>query len=315
MSVVEVLQVGPYPPWIEENLNARFTMRRYFAADDKAAFLARHGGAIRAIATRGDLGADAALIAALPNLEIISVFGVGYDAVDVAAAHARGIHVTNTPDVLTGDVADFAVALLLALARDVPRAENWLKAGNWPRGNGFRLTTRVHGRRAGILGLGRIGTAIARRLEGFDMKIAYGAHAPKAHARDWEFIRDPVDLARRSDFLVVAAAATAETRHVVNGPVLEALGPDGMLVNISRASNIDEGALLDALEGGGIKGAALDVFDGEPEVDPRFLALDNVVLAPHMASGTIETRKAMGDLVLANLVAHFDGKPLITPVP
>ena len=172
----------------------------------------------------------------------------------------------------------------------------------------------MHGRRAGILGLGRIGYEVAKRLAGFDMDIAYSDTGPKDFARDWTFVADPVALAERSDFLFVTLAASAETRHIVGRKVIEALGPDGMLINISRASNIDENALLDALEARTLGSAALDVFEGEPNLNPRFLALDNVLLQPHMASGTVETRKAMGQLVFDNLSAHFDGRPLPTPV-
>lgn len=314
MSKIELLQVGPYPLWDEERLNARFAMHRYFEAADKAAFLAAHGGNIRGIATRGELGADRALMAALPKLEIVSVYGVGYDAVDLAAARERGIRVTNTPDVLTKDVADLGVAMMLAQARGMVGGEAWVRSGDWAKRGLYPLKRRVHGMRAGILGLGRIGYEVARRLAGFDMEIAYSDTGPKDFAGDWTFVADPVALAARSDFLFVTLAASAATRHIVGRRVIEALGPDGMLINISRASNVDEAALLDALETKALGSAALDVFEGEPNLNPRFLALDNVLLQPHMASGTVETRKAMGALVFDNLSAHFEGRPLPTPV-
>lgn len=314
MSKIEILQVGPYPAWDEERLNASFTMHPYFQASDKAAFLAKHGGGIRGIATRGELGASRAMIEALPKLEIISVYGVGYDAVDLSAARERGIRVTNTPDVLTKDVADLGVAMMLAQARGVIGGETWVKSGDWAKKGLYPLKTRVHGKRAGVLGLGRIGFEVARRLAGFDLEVAYSDTGPKDYAKDWTFVADPVELAARSDFLFVTLSASAETRHIVGRKVLEALGPEGMLINISRASNIDEEALLDALEARSLGSAALDVFEGEPNLNPRFLALDNVLLQPHMASGTVETRKAMGALVFDNLSAHFDGRALPTAV-
>ncbi|KOF14015.1 2-hydroxyacid dehydrogenase [Ensifer adhaerens] len=314
MSKIEILQVGPYPAWDEERLNASFTMHPYFQASDKAAFLAKHGGGIRGIATRGELGASRAMIEALPKLEIISVYGVGYDAVDLSAARERGIRVTNTPDVLTKDVADLGVAMMLAQARGVIGGETWVKSGDWAKKGLYPLKTRVHGKRAGVLGLGRIGFEVARRLAGFDLEVAYSDTGPKDYAKDWTFVADPVELAARSDFLFVTLAASVETRHIVGRKVLEALGPEGMLINISRASNIDEEALLDALEARSLGSAALDVFEGEPNLNPRFLALDNVLLQPHMASGTVETRKAMGALVFDNLSAHFDGRALPTAV-
>jgi lactate dehydrogenase-like 2-hydroxyacid dehydrogenase len=309
-----ILQTGPYPDWDQEPIDAAYEALRLFEAGDRAALLAARGPEVRAIATRGDLGADRALIGACPNLELIAVYGVGYDAVDLAACRERGIRVTNTPDVLTGDVADLAVAMMLCLARGVVGADAWVRDGSWAAKGMYPLRRRAFGRRAGILGLGRIGFEIGRRLAAFDMEIAYSARAPKAHARDWTFIPDPVALARQSDVLVVALAATPETRHIVGREVIEAVGPEGMIVNISRAANIDEEALIAALGDGRLGGAALDVFEGEPALDPRFLGLPNVLLQPHHASGTVETRRAMGQLMRDNLAAHFAGRPLPTPV-
>ena len=314
MSKPHLLQVGPYPEWDQIPLDEAFTVHRYFEAADKAAFLAEVGPQIRGIATRGELGANAEMIAACPNLEVISVYGVGYDAVDLNAAKARGIRVTNTPDVLTNDVADLGVAMMLVQSRGMIGAETWVKDGSWAAKGLYPLKRRVWGRKAGVLGLGRIGYEVAKRLAGFDMEIAYSDVSAKDYASQWEFIQDPVALAARSDFLFVTLAASAATRHIVGPKVIEALGPEGMLINISRASNIDEEALLNALESGKLGSAALDVFEGEPKLNPRFLKLDNVLLQPHHASGTIETRKAMGQLVRDNLTAHFAGKPLPTPV-
>lgn len=313
MSKVEILQMGPYSERDEKMLEEEFKVHRYFDQKDKAAFINEHGNSIKAIATRGDLGADKALIDLLPNLEVISIYGVGFDAVDIEAAKERGVRVTNTPDVLTKDVADLAVAMMLALGRRVNEAADWSRS-DWANKGMFPLTRRVHGKRAGVLGLGRIGYEIARRLQGFDMDISYSARAAHELDEDWKFIADPVELAKNSDVLFVSLAASKQTHHIVNKQVMDALGPEGMVINISRASNIDEIALLDALEAKTLGSAALDVFEGEPDINPRFLELDNVLLQPHHGSGTVETREAMGDLVFENLKAHFDGKELPTPV-
>lgn len=314
MTKPSVLQVGAYPDWDQVPLEESFTMHRYFEASDKARFLADVGPNARGIATRGDLGADRSMIDACPNLEVISVYGVGYDAVDLSACEQRGIRVTNTPDVLTKDVADLGVAMMLAQTRGILGAEQWVRNGNWVSRGSYPLTSRVWGKRAGVLGLGRIGHELAKRLAGFDMDIAYCDVAAKDFAPDWTFIADPVALAQHVDVLFVTLAASEATRHIVNRDVIEAVGHDGMIVNISRAANIDEEALLDALESGALGSAALDVFEGEPALNPRFLKLPNVLLQPHHASGTVETRKAMGKLVRDNLSAHFSGQPLLTPV-
>ena len=314
MAKPVVLQMGAYPEWDMGPLTERFDLHTYFAAEDKAALLALVGPQVRAIATRGDLGASAAVIAACPKLEIIAVNGVGYDAVDLAACHARGIKVTNTPDVLNGECADIAVGMALALTRGMVPAEAWARSGDWAKKGAFPLQRRFWGQRAGILGLGRIGMEVGKRLAGFGMKISYLARSPKNAPADWTFVADPVALAKASDFLFVTALANASTRHIVSRAVIEALGPQGMLINISRAQNVDELALLDALESGRLGSAALDVFEGEPKLNPRFTSLQNVLLQPHVGSGTVETRKAMGKLVLDNLTAHFAGRPLLTEV-
>ena len=314
MDKPPILQVGPYPQWDQEPLDAAFQVHRYFEAADKAKLLAEIGPAIKAIATRGELGANRGMIEACPNLELISVYGVGFDAVDLQACRERGIRVTNTPDVLTNDVADLGVAMMLCQSRGMIGAETWVRDGSWAEKGLYPLKRRVWGRCAGVLGLGRIGFEVAKRLKGFDLQIAYSDVEAKPYASDMRFVADPIELARQSDFLFVTLAASAATRHIVGRDVIEALGPEGMLINISRASNIDEEALLEALETGKLGSAALDVFEGEPKLNPRFLALDNVLLQPHHASGTIETRKAMGQLVRDNLAAHFAGQPLPTPV-
>ena len=314
MTKPHILQIGSYPDWDQGPLDDAFVCHRYFEAGDKAAFLADVGPKVRAIATRGDLGATKAVIDSCPQLELISVYGVGYDSVDLDACRARGIHVTNTPDVLSEDCADLGVAMMLCAARGIVGADAWVRGGSWATKGGYPLQRRVWGKRAGVLGLGRIGRAVAKRLQGFGMDIAYSARSAKPVPGDWAYIADPVALAARSDFLFVTLSASAETRHIVDAAVIAALGPQGMLINLSRAGNIDEAALLDALETGMLGSAALDVFEGEPALDPRFAFLPNVLLQPHHASGTFETRQAMGKLVRDNLLAHFAGQPLLTPV-
>lgn len=314
MSKPIILQVGPYPDWDQQPLDEAFDVKRLFDVPDPASIIASFGPTARGIATRGELGADAALINACPNLEVISVYGVGYDAVDTALCQQKGIRVTNTPDVLTGDVADLGVAMMLCQSRGMIGAEAWVRDGKWASNGLYDLKRRVFGRKAGILGLGRIGFEVGKRLAGFDMDIAYTDVAPKDYAPDWTFVPDANALAEHADFLFVTLAASAETRHIVNREIIELVGPEGMIINISRAPNIDEDALITALSSGALGSAALDVFEGEPALDPRFLELPNVLLQPHHASGTIETRKAMGQLMRDNLTAHFAGQPLLTPV-
>ena len=314
MSKPIILQVGPYPDWDQEPLDTAFDMKRLFEAEDADNFLAEHGPNVVGIATRGELGASAEMLAACPKCEIVSVYGVGFDAVNIDVCKERGIRVTNTPDVLTGDVADLGVAMMLSQSRGMIGAEKWVQSGEWAEKGLYPLKRRVFGRKAGVLGLGRIGFEVAKRLAGFDMDIAYSDISAKDYAPDWTFMADPMELAKHADFLFVTLAASADTRHIVNKDFIEAVGPEGMIINISRASNIDEEALIEALKSGTLGSAALDVFEGEPALDPRFLDLDNVLLQPHHASGTIETRKAMGKLVRDNLTAHFAGDPLPTAV-
>lgn len=307
----EILQLCPLIPDLERELAERFTVHRYFEIADHTAFLAEKGGDIRAVVTGGHIGLPADPGASLPALEIVAINGVGFDKVDLAQARERGFRVSNTPDVLTADVADLALGLIIAQARQLPRADNHVRNGRWLSGD-MGLATRVSGRRYGIFGLGRIGLAIARRLEGFDADISYSAR----NRRDVPYTyHDSIEaLAANCDVLVIAAAATPDTRHVVNAKVLEALGPKGTLVNVARGSLVDEKALVEALQQGKIGGAALDVFEDEPRVPEALFEFENVVLAPHVGSGTHQTRRAMADLVLANLDAHFAGKPLPTPV-
>jgi lactate dehydrogenase-like 2-hydroxyacid dehydrogenase len=310
--VIDVLMIGPYPEWDMEDLEARYRVHRLWEAEDKEAFISGKADAIRAIATRGELGAGAALMARLPKLEIVSCYGVGTDAIDLAHARENGIRVTNTPDVLTEDVADIGIGLALAVSRQIPQADAYVRDGKWRTGN-MHLVTRFHGKKIGVVGMGRVGAALARRAAAFDCAISYFDIAARADL-PYSFVGDLVELARGSEFLIVTLSGGENTKNIIDADVLSALGKDGFLVNVSRGSTVDETALLDALEAGIIRGAGLDVFWNEPAIDRRFLKLSNVVLQPHHASGTIETRRAMGQLVRDNLTAHFSGQPLLTPV-
>ncbi len=306
-----LLMCGPYPAADTQALEATYTVHKLWEHVG-AALPPEQAAQVRAIATRGDLGASATLIGQLPALEIISCYGVGTDAIDLAAARARGIQVTNTPDVLTGDVADLAVGLALAAMRRIPAGDAYVRSGAWSK-QAMGLVTRLHGKRVGVVGLGRIGQAVARRLAGFDVELAYFARAARPDCAH-RYFSSVTELARWSDLLVVTLAGGPSTKDIINAEVLNALGEQGWLVNVSRGSTVDEPALLLALEQGRIAGAGLDVFWNEPQIDPRFLALHNVVLQPHHASATAETRQAMGQLVRDNLSAHFAGQALLTPV-
>jgi lactate dehydrogenase-like 2-hydroxyacid dehydrogenase len=266
----------------------------------------------RALITSGLDGAPAALIDRMPRLEIIAVNSVGYDLVAMDRALARRIPVTHTPDVLTDDVADLAIGLMIMTSRRLAAADRFVRAGRWTAAK-FPVAGKVSGKRLGILGLGRIGRAIAARAQGFGMEILYTDRAELDSP--YRFLPDLVGLARESDFLMVAASAGPDARHLVDAGVLKALGPDGILINIARGSVVDERALVAALESGGIAGAGLDVFEHEPNVPAALVARDDVVLLPHIASSTRETRGRMGQLVIENLEAWFAGKPLVTPTP
>lgn len=312
MAKPKLLMMGAYAAWDMDDLKANYEVLKLWEAKDRDAFVLAQGADVRAIATRGDLGASADVMAKLPKLEIVACYGVGVDAIDLGYAQGKGIRVTNTPDVLTADVADMGIALLLAVARQIPRGDAHVRDGSWAKGN-MDLVTRVSGKKAGIVGMGRVGSSVAKRLAGFDCDVAYFDVNKRADL-PYAFVADLVELARRSEFLIVTLAGGDSTKGMINARVLDGLGPDGILVNISRGSTVDETALLDALVNKRIKGAGLDVFWNEPNIDQRFVALDNVVLQPHHASGTVETRKAMGKLVRDNLKAHFSGAALITPV-
>ncbi len=308
----EIIVTGKIFQRTQDALDRSFTCHKLYEAVDRAAFLRQHAPKVRALATFGPAGADAALMDQLPRLEIISNFGVGVDAIDLAAAAKRRIIVTNTPDVLNDCVADTAMALVLATLRRFPQAENYLRAGQWGTRGAYPLTTSLGGKTLGVLGLGRIGEAIARRAEAFGMKIRYHNRSRKKVA--WPYDESVLALAANSDVLLVAAPGGPETARIVNAKVLDALGPKGYVVNIARGSLIDEPVLLRYLREGRIAGAGLDVFDNEPKIDPAWFAVENAVLVPHVGSATVETRTAMGELQVENLRLHFAGKPVKTPV-
>jgi len=308
----EILSVAPlYQPCMDR-LEADFTVHKLWQAKDRDTMLADVGPRVRGMQAGGASIVPGSLIESLPKLEIISVFGVGYDGIDVAAAKRRGITVTNTPDVLNDCVADLAMGLTIAAARRLSEGDRYVRAGKWLKGP-MPLATRVSGKRLGIVGFGRIGQTIAKRASGFDMQIAYHSRRPVADA-PFKHYPSLVDLAKNSDFLVVITPGGKETFHLINEEVMRALGPKGILVNVARGSVVDEKALVKVLEEGVLGGAGLDVFEDEPKVPEALFAMDNVVLAPHVGSATHETRTAMGNLCVDNLVLHFGGKPVLTKV-
>ncbi len=306
---IEILQTHKLLKSCEEELAAKYTVHRLHEAGDREALIASLGERVRAIAG-GHV--DAALMERLPRLEIVANFGVGYDSIDVAAARARNIRVTNTPDVLNDAVAEITIGLMIALARRIPQADSFVRAGKWPQG-GFGLLSELNGRTVGILGLGRIGREIAQRAQAIKMRVVYhGRH--RQTDQPYVYYDDLTAMARDVDWLVVMAPGGAQTDRIVSREVLEALGPDGYLVNMARGSLVDEPALVELLQQRRLGGAALDVFVDEPQVPEALFMLDNVVLSPHQGSATHQTRDKMGALVVANLDAHFAGEPLPSAV-
>jgi hydroxypyruvate reductase len=307
----DIVLVVPIYAGAVQQLDRDYTVHRLWEAKHRSTFLAEVKDRVRAIVT-GPGRVDAELMAALPKTEIIATQSVGTDHIDLAAAKARGIPVTNTPDVLTDDVADLAMALVLAVARRVVVGDRFVRDRKWLQAN-LPLATKVGGATMGVVGLGRIGQAIAKRAEAFGMKVVY--YGPRAKADvTHRYYSDLVAMARDVDYLVVSCPGGPGTRHLVNAEVLKALGTKGVVVNISRGSVIEEAALVEMLRDGKLGGAGLDVFADEPRVPEALLALENVVLQPHVGSATHATRGAMGQLVIDNLKAHFAGKPLLTPV-
>ena len=312
MKNVDILSVGPFYPPSFESMERDFSVHKLWQTKDRAALIAEVAGRVRGIQTTGGHGADAKLMAALPRLEIISCFGVGVDAVDLNAAKKHGVIVTNTPDVLNDCVADLAMGLTVATLRRIILGDRFVRAGSWLKG-GLPLAQKVGGKTMGILGYGRIGKAIAKRAEAFGMRIVYHGRKPQADVTH-KYYAKLVDMARDCDVLMVICPGGAATHHIVNAEVLKALGPEGTLINVARGSVVDEQALVKALTDGSLGAAGLDVFESEPKVPEALLGMDQVVLQPHVGSATHETRKAMGDLTVDNLRAHFAGKPVLTPV-
>jgi hydroxypyruvate reductase len=308
-----VLNAGRLPPALVARLAATYELTNLAEQPDRAAHLREHGVRYVGVAGSAAVGVDAALIAALPNLQVISSFGVGLDKIDLAAAQARGIAVGYTPDVLNDCVADTAFGLLLDAARGFSAADRFVRRGEWPNG-AYPLTRKVSGAKLGIVGMGRIGRSIAQRSTGFEMAVRYHSRRPVADV-PWPHEPSLLELARWADFLVLITAGGAGTRHLVNAEVLDALGPRGFLVNVARGSVVDEAALIAALREKRIAGAGLDVFENEPHVPAELMALDNVVLLPHVASGTEETRQAMADRVFDNLQSFFATGRLVSEAP
>jgi lactate dehydrogenase-like 2-hydroxyacid dehydrogenase len=302
-------------PIIEEALTKApgLQLHKAFAAPDKEAFIASIAPHVRAIAAVAGHGpVDGALMGRFPKLEIVSSFGVGYDHIDAKWAGEHGVIVTNTPDVLNEEVADTALGLLLCTVRHLPQAERYLRAGNWPKHGDYQLTPSLRDRTVGIVGMGRIGKAIARRLDAMNVPVVY--HSRRPTDVSYKHYPNLVEMAREADVLLVITPGGAATRNLINADVLEALGPNGILINMARGSVVDEAALIKALQDKTILMAGLDVFANEPQVPQELIAMENVVLLPHVGSGSIATRRAMDTLVADNIISWFSGRGPITPV-
>ena len=312
MSSVPVLMPASMPPVVVQGLEGQFKLHKAWEAPDRDAFMREVGPEIRGVALGGHTKVDAAFFDRFPKLEIVSSFGVGYDYIDAAEAGRRGVIVTNTPDVLTDEVADLTVGLLIATVRQLPQVDRYLREGRWLE-KPYPLTATLRGRKVGILGLGRIGKAVATRLEAFGLPIAYHGRNRQAGA-PYEYHPSLIGLAEAVDILISVAPGSAETDRIVNAEVFRALGPDGIFVNVGRGSVVDEPALVEALRSRTILSAGLDVFTEEPNVPAELIAMDHVVLLPHVGSASVETRRAMGQLVVDNLASWFAGKGPLTPV-
>jgi lactate dehydrogenase-like 2-hydroxyacid dehydrogenase len=313
MSKADILMTAPMMPVVSESLEKAGTLHRLWEHPDRDSYLREIGPRIRGVATSTLFGRmDASLFDCLPNVEIVSSFGVGYDNVDVTEAAKRNVIVTNTPDVLNDEVADLTLGLLLATLRKIPQADRYLREGRWLKAS-FPLSTTLRARTVGIVGLGRIGKAIAKRLEGFDVSIAYHGRTQQEGVA-YTYYPTLTGLAEACDVLIVITPGGAGTKHLINAEVLKALGSNGVLINVARGSVVDERALIEALKSGTILTAGLDVYEDEPRVPQELIDMEHVVLLPHIASGSVHTRNAMGQLVADNLIAWFSGQGPITPV-
>ena len=310
----EIVMTGPLMAYAADQLKERFVVHELWKAADRDAFLAEIAGRVRGVAAGGGHArVDAALFDALPKLEIVSSFGVGYDHVDAVEAGRRGLVVTNTPDVLTDEVADLAIGLLLATVRQIPQVDRYLREGKWLKG-AYPLTTSLRKRKVGIVGLGRIGKAVAHRIEAFGLPVAYHGRSRQSDVA-YRYYPSLVEMAADVDTLISVAPGGASTHHIINAQVLKALGPDGILINVGRGTVVDEAALIAALADKTILSAGLDVFEDEPRVPAELIAMDHVVLLPHVGSASVHTREQMGQLVVDNLASWFAGQGARTPVP
>ena len=308
----DILLVEPMMPLIEAKLDDAYKVHRLYDPAQKQTIDAA-AGSIRGVVTGGGTGLANDWIERLPALGIIAINGVGTDKVDLPFARANNVHVTTTPGVLTDDVADIGIALMLAVMRRITEGDRMVRDGRWAKGEAFPLGSSPKGKRLGILGLGQIGRALSRRGEAFGMSVRYYNRSPVTDV-NWSACATPVELAGDSDVLAVCIAASSATRNIVDQPVLDALGKSGILVNVARGTVVDEDALVQSLKSGKIAGAGLDVFVGEPRIRPEFASLPNTALMPHQGSATLETRLAMGEMVLANLAAYFAGEKPPTTV-
>lgn len=310
---ITILALGKLPAEQMAKLEDQYNVVKLWQETDPEAALQAHRGQIEAIVSvASKMQVSRRMMESLPNLKIIANFGVGVDIIDMNAARELGIAVTNTPDLVTNDTADIAMTLILNVLRRAVEADIFVRMGKWS-GQGFPLATSLTGKKIGILGLGRIGQAIARRCTVFEMEVSYHSRSEKP-VQAYKYYPDLVGLAAASDILVLACPGGDETRHLVDTTVLNALGPKGFLINIARGSVVKTDDLLVALCNKSIAGAGLDVYDHEPQVPEALISMDNVVLLPHIGTATVETRAAMGKLVLQNLAAQFEGRPLITPI-
>ncbi len=313
LKLIPVLIQTPSMPLIMEGIDKAFTLHKLWEQKDEAAFLKAHAASIRAIAGGFKKRLDGAYLKQFPKLEFVANFGVGYDGVDAAWCGQNGVLVSNTPNVLTDEVADLAIGLLLATIRQLPQSDAYLRRGEWLKGN-YPLTTTLRERKVGILALGRIGKAVAKRLEGFGVEISYHGRTPQADV-PYTYHKTLLGMAEAVDVLLSIAPGGAETHHIINAKVLKALGPDGIVINVGRGTVIDEQALIKALADKTILTAGLDVFEDEPRVPQALIDMPHVVLLPHIGSASHHTRRLMGQLVVDNLTSWFSGKGPITPVP
>jgi len=313
MQRPDILMPAPLRAIVPEGLEKISTLHKTFEAADPEAAIDAVADKIRGLAI-GGFKVDEALLDRFPNLEIISNFGVGYDSIDAALCGQRGIIVTNTPDVLSDEVADTALGLMIMTVRELSAAERWLRAGNWKLGQNYPLTkATLQGRTLGVLGLGRIGKAIATRAEAFGMTVHYHGRT-KQEDVSYPYHATLKGLAEACDTLMLVAPGGASTRHMVNASILEALGPSGILINVGRGTVVDEAALIEALRSGTILSAGLDVFEDEPSVPQALIEMENAVLLPHVASASVHTRDAMGQLVVDNMSSWFSSGKVLTPV-